>query len=352
MIITFYTPTLKLTGGNLVMFQYAKYLASQENCEVYIIAPDVEKKDYIQNGINIKTFKKFPNKYFEHIFFQLIYLKQFFKLTPKSDIIIPIFFPLSIHAIYSKKMGKTEKVISLFQDSKTMYWFGNYIYFLLRLPIITNNIDNFIAVSTPTAKEILQYAKKEAIIIPNGIDTNIFYPRKVEKGNYILFIGSSKTKGVKEFVKSYKLVKREFPELKAIIVGPNLYNTDDSDITFLGTIKDKDNLALLYSKALVYVSQSYGDSFGLPPLEAMACGTAVVLTDTVGTREYAVDGENSIIVPIKNVKKTSEAIIEILKNENLRILIEQNGIITAKKYNWNNSLNYFIRIMENQIRCS
>ena len=57
MIITFYTPTLKLTGGNLVMFQYAKYLASQENCEVYIIAPDVEKKDYIQNGINIKTFK-------------------------------------------------------------------------------------------------------------------------------------------------------------------------------------------------------------------------------------------------------------------------------------------------------
>lgn len=347
MIITFYTPTLKLTGGNLVMFQYAKYLASQENFEVYIIAPDIEKKDYIQDGINIKTFKKVPNKYFEHIFFQLIYLKQFFKLTPKSDIIIPIFFPLVIHAIYCKKAGKTKKVISLFQDSKTMYWFGCYIYFLLRLPIIINNIDDFIAVSTPIAKEILQYAKKEAIIIPNGIDTNIFYPRNVEKENYILFIGSSKTKGVKEFVKSYELVKQKFPELKAIIVGPNLYNTNNPDITFLGTIKDKDKLALLYSKALVYVSQSYGDSFGLPPLEAMACGTAVVLTDTVGSREYAVDGENSIIVPIKNIKKTSDAIIKILKNKELREKLEKNAIKTASQYNYKDSTFKLYQYMRN-----
>ena len=129
MIITFYTPTLKLTGGNLVMFQYAKYLALQENFSVYIIAPDSESKDYIQDGINIRTFKKVPNKYFEHIFFQLIYLKQFYELTPLSDVIIPIFFPLVIHAIYCKKREKTKKVISLFQDFKTMYWFGNYIYF-------------------------------------------------------------------------------------------------------------------------------------------------------------------------------------------------------------------------------
>lgn len=347
MIITFYTPTLKLTGGNLVMFQYAKYLASQENFEVYIIAPDIEKKDYIQDGINIKTFKKVPNKYFEHIFFQLIYLKQFFKLTPKSDIIIPIFFPLVIHAIYCKKAGKTKKVISLFQDFKTMYWFGCYIYFLLRLSIIVNNIDDFIAVSTPTAKEILQYAKKEAIIIPNGIDTNIFYPRNVEKENYILFIGSSKTKGVKEFVKSYELVKQKFPELKAIIVGPNLYNTNNPDITFLGTIKDKDKLALLYSKALVYVSQSYGDSFGLPPLEAMACGTAIVLTDTVGSREYALDGENSIIVPIKNIKKTSDAIIKILKNKELREKLEKNAIKTASQYSYKDSTFKLYQYMRN-----
>ena len=76
----------------------------------------------------------------------------------------------------------------------------------------------------------------------------------------------------------------------------------------------------------------------MPPLEAMACGTAVVLTDTVGSREYAQDRDNSIVVPVKDVNSTVKAIETILEDKKLRLKIEENGLKTTEKYNWNHSI--------------
>ena len=351
MIITFYTPTLKLSGGNFVMFKYAKYLASN-GYDIYIIAPDNEKKDFIKDGIHIKTFKKLSNKYLEHIFFQLIYLKKFYNLTPKSDIIIPIFFPLVIHALFCKKKKKCRKVISLFQDFKNMFWFGWYIYFILGLKFITKYIDDFIAISDPVATEIKKYVGRNSIIIKNGIEHEYFYPRDLEKENYILFVGSSsKSKGLKNFLKAFTIIKKEFPKLKAKIVSPNNENIASPDIEVVNVKNNKNKLGEIYSKALIYVSQSIGDSFGLPPLEAMASGTAVILTNTVGSHEYAVDCENSLVVPVRNIDLTVKAIKEILNNDYLYNKIIKNGIVTAKKYNWAKSCRKFVSLMEREIEC-
>ncbi|MCR5260807.1 MAG: glycosyltransferase family 4 protein [Candidatus Gastranaerophilales bacterium] len=345
MRITFFTPTLKLSGGNIVMFKYAEALA-QNGHDVTVIAPHNEVLDKTENGINIKTFKKVPNKYFEHIFFQLIYIKKFYDLTPPSDIIIPIFFPLTIHAIYCKKHKKARKVIALFQDFKKMYWFGKYIYFLLRLKFITDKIDTFISVSTPSAEEIKKYSGREAVVIPNGIEHEYFYPRNEEKENYLLFVGSSsKMKGLKYFLETFDIVKKDFPDIKAKIISPDKI-TDNPDIEFVATEKDKNKLAKLYSNAIIYVSQSLGDSFGLPPLEAMACGTAVVMTDTVGSAEYAVNNVNAKIVPVQNPEKSAEAIAELLKNEDLRKSLENEGIKTAQKYKWETAIDKFKKEVE------
>lgn len=345
MNVTFFTPTLKLSGGNIVMFKYAEALVKFGH-NVTVIAPHSDIIDKIENGVHIKTFKKISNKYFEHIFFQLIYLNKFFNLVPQSDVIIPVFFPLVIHAIYCKNKGKTKKVISLFQDFKEMFWFGNYIFFLLKIRLITNQIDKFIAVSHPIAEEIKKYSRREVTIIPNGVEHEYFYPRNFEKENYILFVGSSaKNKGLEYFIQSFKLVKKDFPELKAKIVSQNNENIIDDDIEVVNIGNDRNLLGEIYSKALIFVSQSIGDSFGLPPLEAMACGTAVVLTDTVGSREYAKDRYNSIIVPIKDVNSTVKAIKTYVEDKNLRLKIEQNGLKTAEKYNWKHSIEKFHNVL-------
>ena len=76
MKITFYTPMLKQSGGNIVMFKYAESLASIGH-EVIVISPWKEESERIRNGVKIKTFREIGNKYIAHILFELIYLKKY-----------------------------------------------------------------------------------------------------------------------------------------------------------------------------------------------------------------------------------------------------------------------------------
>ena len=102
MIVTFLTPMLKLSGGVIVLLKYAEGLAALGH-QVYIVGPGEKNESYIKNGVTIKTFKRFGNNHInfepiQHKSFYLIYLKSIFDPIPNSDVVIPIFFPLVIHA--------------------------------------------------------------------------------------------------------------------------------------------------------------------------------------------------------------------------------------------------------------
>jgi glycosyltransferase involved in cell wall biosynthesis len=97
---------------------------------------------------------------------------------------------------------------------------------------------------------------------------------------------------------------------------------------------DDETLAKLYSSSDVFIFTSYKEGFGLPPLEAMASGTAVVTTDCGGIRDYAVDGYNSLIVPPGDPAAIAEAVIKILNDQRLREVLIQNGLETAKQWTW------------------
>ena len=346
MYITFYSPISDVSGGTIVMYKYAQALVERGH-NVTIISPSVNPSKQNVNGINVISFKK--RKYRGFFSFQLYYILDFIKNTPKSDIIIPIFFPLVIHALLAKKFNKCDKVIPLFQDHKSMtYGYGKYIYTLLSLKVITKQLDNIFAVSTPTAKEIKDTSGLDPIILPNGIEHEYFYKRDVEKENYLLFVASGlKSKGFDYFLKAFKLVQQKYPDIKAKVITQRAIDEKINNVDFVLYNGDRNKLGEYYSKALIFVSQSLGDSFGLPPLEAMASGTATVVTDTVGIHEYGVNMVNTVIVPIKNPKATADAIIKIIEDVGLRKEIEKNSIKTAGQYKWNDSINTFINVIEN-----
>ncbi|MGC8949527.1 MAG: glycosyltransferase, partial [Thermoprotei archaeon] len=100
-------------------------------------------------------------------------------------------------------------------------------------------------------------------------------------------------------------------------------------------------LAKLYSSSDIFIFTSYKESFGLPPLEAMACGTAVVTTDCGGFRDYAVDGYNSLIVPPGDPKAVADAVIKILRDSKLRERLVEGGLETAKRWTWDKVVNVF-----------
>lgn len=93
-------------------------------------------------------------------------------------------------------------------------------------------------------------------------------------------------------------------------------------------------LAQLYAEADLFVYTSYFEAFGLPPLEAMACGTAVVTTDCGGNRDYVRNGENCLLVPPSDIDQLSSSIYHLLTQDVERQRLASSGHLFAQAWSW------------------
>ena len=92
-------------------------------------------------------------------------------------------------------------------------------------------------------------------------------------------------------------------------------------------------LASLYRSVDVVVTPSWFESFPLPPLEAMACGTPVITTRE-GTEDYAEDGHNALVVPGRDVRALAEAITRLARDRDLQLRLRAAGPETARRFTW------------------
>lgn len=93
-------------------------------------------------------------------------------------------------------------------------------------------------------------------------------------------------------------------------------------------------VADLYGTHDVYVYASRSDGFAMTPIEAMSCGTPVVLSDFKGKDQYAVDGENCLIAPYRDANAVAEAVSRILSDKALYARLVRGGLDTASRYEW------------------
>jgi glycosyltransferase involved in cell wall biosynthesis len=94
-----------------------------------------------------------------------------------------------------------------------------------------------------------------------------------------------------------------------------------------------DQLAELYSTSDIQITFSTAESFPLPPLEAMACGSATITTP-YGSEDYAVDGFNALIVEPNNIEMLADKIRILIEDIDLRQKLIENGFKTASKFNY------------------
>jgi glycosyltransferase involved in cell wall biosynthesis len=93
-------------------------------------------------------------------------------------------------------------------------------------------------------------------------------------------------------------------------------------------------VAKVYADHDLYVYASSSDGFAMTPIESMACGTPVVLTDFPGKDQYARSGENCLVVPFRDVKAVALAVKRIVEDPALWNRLVDDGAKTADRYDW------------------
>lgn len=173
-----------------------------------------------------------------------------------------------------------------------------------------------------------------------GMDLGVFYPR--EKRSYssmdspiVLSMARPRTpqRGFDNLVRSLSILKERFPEIKIHLFGDDLKKQSiPFPFTDMEIIVDRNTLCQAYSEADIFIDASDFQGFGRPALEAMACGTACVLTDVGGVNEYAINGQNALLVPPKAPNKLSDAVAKLIENTKMRQYLAKQGQETAKGY--------------------
>jgi glycosyltransferase involved in cell wall biosynthesis len=174
-------------------------------------------------------------------------------------------------------------------------------------------------------------------VVRAGVDTNLFKPKRKDSDTKVMVIlRSGYTKNPELAIDSLNLLSRKL-NFTAIIVHDGVLSKFKNNIHFKYEEYQHvpyEKMAELYNEATVFLSTSRIETYGLPPLEAMACGTPVVTTDNIGGREYLVHERNALVDKSFSPNVLSEYIYRIVRDDELRERLARNGLETAKQHDW------------------
>jgi len=122
--------------------------------------------------------------------------------------------------------------------------------------------------------------------------------------------------------------------------------TNNPRIIFCGAIKKEDRAAL-FTLAEVFVMPSLEEGFGLPVIEAMACGTPVITSNRSSLPEVA--GKASILIDPRNVPEIIDALQKVLQDKKLHILLSQKALKQAKKFNWEKTAQITLEVFKKSL---
>ena len=179
-------------------------------------------------------------------------------------------------------------------------------------------------------------------IVPNGVDS--FFSPGGEEQDYILFTGTIEPrKGIDDLFAVWWSLPEPRPRL--VLAGDAGWKTRVPEGAEVLGYVTRERLRELYRGARVFVYPSRYEGFGIPPLEAMACGAPVIATRTGAIPEFA--GDAAVLVDPGDRDALRASLIRLLGDADLRRDLRTRGPERAKLYDWNRSAT----LMTELLRC-
>ena len=183
---------------------------------------------------------------------------------------------------------------------------------------------------------------------------------------FLIYVGGiSPHKNLRTLVEAYFQLTRDplFSDVKLVLVGDYQNDSFYSDypplqllinklklekkVIFTGFIEDKD-LAFLYNAASLFVFPSFQEGFGLPAVEAMACGTPVAASNVGSLPEIL--GDVGRFFDPNSHEQIVGLIKKILSNDDMREQMSRRGLIRAKKFSWDKAATDLISIFQDLVK--
>jgi len=278
-----------------------------------------------------------------HLGIDLDFNRAFTAAMPDCDINIATWYHTAFPTWFSNK-GSPFYLMQDFYEQMGNAYEQRIFQSTLRLPM------SFISDSTFLEGLVIdQQPKAKVKLAPLGIDHETFHParkKSIVDGCPVIMaiLRGGYYKGSDLIIESLNAVHSVTPIHACLVTNAEILGSVKGKIKFPYTpyfsIPDS-SLAALYSSSDLFLFTSRVEGFGLPPLEAMACGTPVVTTACRGKRDYAKNNENCIMCDPNNVASIRDALLLMLRDDSLRTSLVAGGLQTANACTWNETINAF-----------
>jgi glycosyltransferase involved in cell wall biosynthesis len=355
MRISFILPSLWLSGGMRVVVEYANRLTGLGHQIALVIPgntldPDMQAELHPDVRVLQSRIARSPR----------VGLEQMARLTwslaravPPSDVVLSTHTSTTAAGLLAGRLFRRGRLVWLYQDYREMFIEKPFEDWLMRHALRWH--EAALVVSGYSEQELHSYAPGRVVIVGEGLShPELFQPlpaaaqRSAGTRRTILFLGDMRPrKGLFDFLQAAELVYGKVRDIELHIVSKETC-TIESDVPFEYVYRPtRAELARMYATCDLFVSASWWESFGLPPLEAMACGAPVVLTDSRGVREYARPEENCLIVPIHDPAALAGAMVRVLTDADLVERLRRNGPPTAARFTWERAVDRFEQALTN-----
>jgi glycosyltransferase involved in cell wall biosynthesis len=200
--------------------------------------------------------------------------------------------------------------------------------------------------------------QQEANLLVTPVDNNLFFSEEKiwnTPPRVCLLHHDYDWKGYKEGIAAIKKVRSLKRNVELVVFGEKLKDPGDlfehAGFEFEYHYRPTgDQVAKIFSSCDIYICPSWHEGLGMPAMEAMATGCAVVTTDTGGSQDYAIDRETALVSPPRDVEALAKNLIAVLDDNQLMARLAKNGQRKIMEFDWDKNCKQLIDLFAPQKR--